>query len=416
MTRPRLSVCLITKDEERFLADCLESVRGVADGIVLVDTGSTDGTLEIARHFGCTVLHQPWTDDFSRARNAGIEAATGDWVLAIDADERLVDAGGVARAMAEAPPEVGAFLVERHDVVRHADTGRTERYPIGIVRLFRRHPAIRYVGAAHERPGETVLAAGFRIESTHAFRIAHLVSDRPDDELERKQRRYLAILEREIAAAPLDFWARYYRAKTLWYLKHLDDADAAFRAIADDGRCAAPMRASALNMLGALWLERGRPEDTLRRVEASVRVFPLQSLALYLRGEALYRLGRFDEAAEAYGRVRVSLDPEVVTEWVPGDLYLPRGTKAFKLGSCFLATGDLPRALAAFRAGMDAEPEDAACWFGAASVAWTAGERALALSLLDAARARDPGWREPRELRERWREEEGRDAEAGGGP
>jgi tetratricopeptide (TPR) repeat protein len=407
MTSPRLSVCLITKDEERFLPGCLESVRGVADEVVLVDTGSTDATVEIARGFGCTVLHHAWDDHFSRARNRGIEAAAGEWIFVIDADERLEDGGGLARAAAGAPADVGAFLVERHDIVRHADTGRTERYPIGMVRLFRRHPAIRYAGAAHERPGESVLAAGLRVESTHAFRIAHLVSGRPDDELERKQRRYLAILEREIAADPADFWARYYRAKTLWYLKDYDRAETAFRLLDAEPACPAPLAASALNMLAALALERGRPAETLDRVEASLERYPLQSLARHLRGEALYRLGRYAEAAASYLQVRVSMDPCVQTEWLPGDLYLPRAAKAYRVGSCHLALGDHPRALAAFREGMDAEPGDAACWFGAANVAWAAGDRALAFSLLRAAAARDPGWREIGELRRRIVEEEG---------
>lgn len=400
MPRPRVSVCLITRDEERFLAGCLESVRPAADEIVLVDTGSTDGTVEIARAFGCAVLRHAWADDFAAARNVGIDAATGDWILCIDADERLVGAEHVADVIAGAADEVGAFLVEREDVVRHAGTGRTERYPIGMVRLFRRHPRIRYAGAAHERPNDTVRAAGFRIESTPRLRLTHLVADRPDDELERKQRRYLAILERELARDPADAWTRYYRAKTLWYLKRHAEADAELRSIAEDANAPEGQRAAAHAMRAALALQLGRPRDALAHVEASLGAFPLQSLAHYLRGEAHFALGDWPAAADAYGRVRLSLDPAIVTDWIPGDLYLPPETRAYKLGSCALAAGDAPAALARFREGMQASPADAACWFGAAHVALAAGDPALARALLDACLARDPGWRAPRELRD----------------
>ena len=85
----RISLCLIARDEERFLPGCLASVSGVVDEIVLADTGSTDRTVEIARAAGATVVHHAWDEDFSAARNAALAAATGDWILLLDADERL---------------------------------------------------------------------------------------------------------------------------------------------------------------------------------------------------------------------------------------------------------------------------------------------------------------------------------------
>jgi tetratricopeptide (TPR) repeat protein len=397
----RISACLITRDEAGFLPGCLRSLHPAVDEIVVVDTGSRDETVREAHAFGATVLHQPWTDDFAAARNVGIAAATGDWILAIDADERLIGGEQLRPLVQEAGADVGGFLIEREDVVRHPDTGRTERYPIGMVRLFRRHPRIRYVGRVHERPGDTIRDAGFAIHSTHRLRLTHLVSDRTDAELEAKQRRYLALLDAEVAAHPDDPWPRYYRAKTLWYLGEHDVADAGFAAIADDARHPGPQRASAHAMRAALALRQGRPADALAQVEASLGAFPFQSLAHHLRGEALYALGRYAEAAEAYALVRRSMDPRVATEWIPGDLYLPPETRAYKLGSCRLAIGDAAGALARFREGMAANPADAACWYGAAHVALAGGNRALAARLLDEASARDPGWRAPRDARAR---------------
>jgi len=83
----RLSVCLIVKNEEKFLDQCLKSIRALADQIIIVDTGSTDRTLEIARCYDAEIHAFAWCDDFAAARNAALEHATGDWVLVLDADE-----------------------------------------------------------------------------------------------------------------------------------------------------------------------------------------------------------------------------------------------------------------------------------------------------------------------------------------
>jgi glycosyltransferase involved in cell wall biosynthesis len=89
--RPSLSVSMIVKDEAETLPGCLESLRGVADEIVVYDTGSTDATREIARDAGCKVVEGFWDDDFARARNDAAAHCSGDWVWKMDADERLVD-------------------------------------------------------------------------------------------------------------------------------------------------------------------------------------------------------------------------------------------------------------------------------------------------------------------------------------
>ena len=87
--KPRLSVCMIVKNEERFLSQCLASVKNIADELFVIDTGSTDRTVEIAREHGAQVGHFEWCDDFAVARNASIAPATGDWILFLDADEEL---------------------------------------------------------------------------------------------------------------------------------------------------------------------------------------------------------------------------------------------------------------------------------------------------------------------------------------
>ena len=85
---------MIVKNEERFLRNCLESAKGVVDEIVIVDTGSTDGTLAIAREYGAKIIEHAWNDDFSEARNVSLQHATGTWALWLDADEEIAPDSG----------------------------------------------------------------------------------------------------------------------------------------------------------------------------------------------------------------------------------------------------------------------------------------------------------------------------------
>lgn len=143
--RPRLSVCLIARNEERFLGRCLESVRGVADQIVVLDTGSTDRTLEIARAAGAEVYEAPWQDDFSLARNAALEKVRGDWVLVLDADEEL-QAGAAEMLLGHLQePRVMAWRLPIVDVGREAEGASY------VPRLFRNAPGLFFLGRIHEQ-------------------------------------------------------------------------------------------------------------------------------------------------------------------------------------------------------------------------------------------------------------------------
>ena len=86
---PTLSACMIVKNEEKLLPQCLESIKDAVDEIILVDTGSTDKTVKIAEKYGARVFHHPWRGDFSEARNYSLQQATCDWILVVDADEKL---------------------------------------------------------------------------------------------------------------------------------------------------------------------------------------------------------------------------------------------------------------------------------------------------------------------------------------
>ena len=84
-----LSLCMITKNEENNLSRCLDCIKEFVDEIIIVDTGSTDKTVEIAKSYGAHIYHYDWNNDFSKARNVSLQKATKDWILVLDADEVL---------------------------------------------------------------------------------------------------------------------------------------------------------------------------------------------------------------------------------------------------------------------------------------------------------------------------------------
>ena len=144
---PTISLSMIVRDEAQFLADCLTSVQGVVDEIVVVDTGSQDNTVEIARSLGARVFHHPWDEDFAAARNRGLSECTGDWVLSLDADERLDPATKHEIRAAAAQPGVDAWYLRMVSLEGETPAGDEVR----MIRLFRRTPGTRYVGRIHEQ-------------------------------------------------------------------------------------------------------------------------------------------------------------------------------------------------------------------------------------------------------------------------
>ena len=83
----KISTCLIVKNESENIGRCLDSIKNISDEIIVVDTGSTDDTVEIAKSFGARVYFYGWDNNFSNARNHALDKATGDWIIFLDADE-----------------------------------------------------------------------------------------------------------------------------------------------------------------------------------------------------------------------------------------------------------------------------------------------------------------------------------------
>jgi glycosyltransferase involved in cell wall biosynthesis len=156
LQKPKISLCMIVKDEEQFLPACLKSVQSVVDEIIIVDTGSKDKTIEIAKSFNAKIIQIPWEDDFAKARNVSLENATGEWVLHLDADEQIEekDADLMFSLMEEYKTESEAFFLQ---VINCNYDMSGDQLSFPSVRLWKNHPNYRFKGALHEQIADSIV-------------------------------------------------------------------------------------------------------------------------------------------------------------------------------------------------------------------------------------------------------------------
>jgi glycosyltransferase involved in cell wall biosynthesis len=214
-----LSLCMIVRNEECNLRRCLDSVRGLAGELIVVDTGSTDATPAIAAGYGAEVIPFDFTVvDFAAARNRAIAGATGSWILMLDADETLDPAGAPLIEELVAGGKNAGYFLERHNRWPESSTSTTDY----VARLFTNRPHYRYRGRVHETIDASILSGGGRLHRT-GIRLDHNFSSDPGAR-RRKNRLYIEILKEEIAADPTDDSRLDFLAAEYHQLEMFDEA------------------------------------------------------------------------------------------------------------------------------------------------------------------------------------------------
>lgn len=189
-------LCMIVKNEVELLPRCLESARGVVDEVVVVDTGSADDTVAVAKRFGAHVYHHPWRDSFSEARNYALQFVEGEWVLQLDADEELERADApLLRQVVRGQDYHAVYL----SILNYMPQGRTQLY---YPRLFRRGKA-HYEGIVHNQlvyEGRPCLTQ---------IRIYHYGYALSQEKMNAKYERTTRLLRRQLQEDPQDVFAWY---------------------------------------------------------------------------------------------------------------------------------------------------------------------------------------------------------------
>ncbi|ODS32456.1 MAG: glycosyltransferase fused to TPR-repeat domain protein [Candidatus Scalindua rubra] len=214
---PTLSLCMIVKDEEKLLPTCLESVKDYVDEIIIVDTGSTDKTVEVAKRYGAKIYHHQWENSFSKARNYSLKYATCDWILILDADEEIdkedahklrdvikdpVGCETTHRVGCETAHRVNAILIpvfSKYSNGKNTSVTNSER-------IFRNHLGFHFEGIVHNNlkySGPT---------KNENIRLYHHGYNQDEEQMERKFTRTSTLLKEQIKNDPENPVPHHYLA------------------------------------------------------------------------------------------------------------------------------------------------------------------------------------------------------------
>jgi len=373
----RLSLAMIVKDEGALLAECLDSVRDAVDEVCVLDTGSHDDTVAVARSAGARVAFFPWCDDFAAARNASIEPCTGDWILVLDADERLDRADAARLALLTAAPRDRCYrLMTRNYTDRtsvsafmrcipgdpHAQ-GCAGWFPSWKVRLFPNGVGARYEGTVHELVRPSLERAGLAVAESdivvHHYPLLH-----GEARLKAKRRLYIALGIEKLRTDPRDPKAHAELGHQYGELGDWAKAVAAYRS----ALCLDPRDAESLKNLGGALHLLGRDEEAERALRLAVDYDGGCADAWRNLGVLLADRAQWPAAVECFANA-VHLAPE----WVDGPRYLAVALEQ---------SGRLEESARAARCAIEACPESAQAVDLYATLMIRLDRRAEALDLL----------------------------------
>ena len=229
---------MITKDEEAFLEQCLNSVKEMVDEIIVVDTGSTDKTKEIARKFRAKVFDFKWVDDFSAARNESIKHATKDWVLVLDADEFIEkkDLNKIKNQIENAEKDIVAFQLEQRSYINNFFEGAVKNdsdfklvkdYPFYIpnllVRLFKNNTGLYFRHRVHELIENSIIEKNLKYRKIDAI-LHHFGSVKDEELITERAKQYSKIILKQLQEEPENERYNYQAARM--YLGRNDSSNA----------------------------------------------------------------------------------------------------------------------------------------------------------------------------------------------
>lgn len=318
-----LSLCLITRNEQRFLQRCLESVTGLVSEIIVCDTGSSDSTVEIAQKFSAKIFNLPWENDFAAARNFSLRKASQPWLLVLDADEAL-DPKGLAEIKTVTVQKPQAYyLVRRHysnqasGILPASAALRTawgDQYfsfsETHDLRLFPNDPSIEYAGRIHE--GIELSVWNQKIPTVHTqVLIHHFGQLKSTEERDSKSKLYLELTRLKWTESKGDWKAAIEYSEVL--CAH-DRAKEALHVL-EQAETLDPPHAE-------FWFFKGQAQAACEQYEASIHSFEraVRENSTYhpayaALGQTLFKLGLFESASTVFEQA-VVLTPHDQRAWL----------------------------------------------------------------------------------------------------
>lgn len=226
MPNQTISLCMITRNEEKWLEQCLNSVKEIADEMIIVDTGSTDKTKEIAKEFNAKIVDFKWVDDFSAARNESLKHATKDWILVLDADEVIEkkDLEKIKNEIENAGDFVG-FSLEQRSYLNNYFEGAVKNssgfelvknhpfyIPHFLVRLFKNNLGLYFKHKVHELVEDSIMEKGLKYKKNDVI-LHHFGSLKDEKLIKSKTEEYSKIIMGQLEEEPESARYNYQAAR-----------------------------------------------------------------------------------------------------------------------------------------------------------------------------------------------------------
>lgn len=212
--RIKISLCMIVKNEEACLDRCLKSVCEFVDEIIVVDTGSTDQSVQIAESYGARIYHHPWENDFSKHRNQSLAYATGDWIFQLDADEELFSEDAPMLRKTALEGKADYYHCQFYDTKQDGSV----HCVFNLIRLFRAGMGMGYKRKVHNQlqtRGE---------EAYSKIRIRHYGYDLSPEQMEAKHIRTTTLLRELIKTDPEDAYSLFQLSASYSMHREFDKA------------------------------------------------------------------------------------------------------------------------------------------------------------------------------------------------
>jgi tetratricopeptide (TPR) repeat protein len=328
---------MIVRNEEKVLPRCLKSVQDVADELIVVDTGSKDNTISVAKDLGAKIFHFKWCDDFSAARNEALKHANGDWILQIDADEELSEDSISPLREAMSNPWALGYLIK-------CDDGPKASHRFGwIARFFRNHPGVRYERPYHESVELSVEKLVRKVSAWQLYRVPNIVICHygyEPSKMAEKCERGLRTMKSYLYRNPNDCYILAKLANAYYGLTRYDEGqpylEKALRINPDlweanytlglvqqkRGEAEAaiqsyrkaiggnPLLAEAHANLGVIYVEKGMPDRAISELEKALAINPDLAVGYSTLGLAYINKGMYDKGT-AMLKQAIGMDAEL---------------------------------------------------------------------------------------------------------
>jgi glycosyltransferase involved in cell wall biosynthesis len=291
---------MIVRNEEGNLRDCLTPIAGFFDEIVIVDTGSTDGTRELAREFTPHVFEFAWCDDFAAARNETLRYAHGEWIFWLDADDRIlpIEVPKLRALLRGLGLEREAYLINTTCRPQYSCDGAPQ---LSHYRLFRRDPRLQWRGRVHEQLRPEPQNLGYQICS-HALRIQHLGYS--DGALQiKKAQRNIRLLRMDFAADPEDVSTIVHLAMAYARAYNYREAMNYLQMLAPRMRTREDWQRGVYKLLVEISVKTESFDDALRYARQGFLAFPDEKTLLFSQAEVLYEIDRYDECIRTLAKL-----------------------------------------------------------------------------------------------------------------